>query len=120
MLESSINMEEKINQIKSQYLDKINQAKSLTELDKIFLGLFGKNGEITLLPKEFSKLPKDELLRVGPLFNQVKQELEQVVEKKRQEVREESYKKLERETLDLDKPVEIRKRPGHLHPLTEF
>lgn len=114
-------MEEKISQIKKEYLVKIAKAQSLKELDGIFLDLFGKNGAITLLPKNFPKLSPDDRRRVGPLFNQVKQELEKAIESKREEVREESYKKLETEKLILPDHVwEAGKRQGHLHPITKL
>lgn len=113
-------MEQKISQIQKQYLEKIQQAKTLKELDEIFLALFGKNGEITLLPKEFSQLSAQEKKKIGPLFNSVKQNLEKAIEVRRSEVREESYKKLDDEKLDLTKPAEIKKRSGHLHPLTQL
>ncbi len=113
-------MEETIIQIKTQYLDLINQSTNLKDLDKIFLELFGKNGAVTALPKQFSKLSSDDLKKVGPLFNKVKVELEQTLENKRAQVREKSYEKLESETFDLDAKVEIKTRVGHLHPLTIF
>ncbi len=112
-------MQEKISQIQKSYLDKINQAKSLRELDGIFLELFGKSGVVTLLPKDFPTLSKEELKTVGPLFNKAKQELEKAIEKKRQEVREEFYKGLDKEKLELS-PVKIKNRKGHMHPITQF
>lgn len=113
-------MEDKLNQLLSDYQNKISKAQSLKELDEIFLALFGKSGEITLLPKEFSKVPKDQLQKVGPLFNKLKQELEKAIENRRNEAREESYSKLSSESFDLSKKVEAKKRKGHLHPLTQF
>ncbi|MBI2196701.1 phenylalanine--tRNA ligase subunit alpha [Candidatus Daviesbacteria bacterium] len=120
-------MDEKISQIQNQFLEKINQAQSLKELDGIFLEIFGKTGEITLLPKEFSKLSSDEKKTIGPLFNQTKTELEKAIEDKRNAVREESYKKLNQEKLNLDSGVASlprmtlkKKRQGHLHPLTRL
>lgn len=112
-------MESKLSQIQKEYLENIQKAQSLKELDEIFLKLFGKTGEITLLPKEFGKLAEDERKKIGPLFNQVKQELEKEVESKRQEVREESYQKLNQEKLDLSNH-EIIQRTGHIHPITKF
>ena len=112
-------MEQKINQIREEYLDKINKASTLQALDELFLGLFGKNGVVTLLPKDFPSLPKEELKVVGPLFNKTKNELEQAIEKKRHQVKEESYKQLDSETLDLTN-AEIKQRTGHMHPTTIF
>ncbi len=114
-----ITMQDKLSEIKKQYLEKIEQAKSLTELDEIFLSLFGKNGEITGAPKEFPKLEKDELRKIGPLFNQVKIDLEKAIEEKRNEVREEVYAKLAEEKVDLE-PTEIKLGKGHLHPITKL
>lgn len=119
MLESR-SMEEKISQIQKDYLEKIKQANSLKQLDEIFLGLFGKKGALDLLPKEFPKLSADERREVGPLFNQVKVELEKAIEQRRNEVREESYKKLESEKF-VRQPSRLQaKRQGHLTPITQF
>lgn len=114
-------MEEKIDNIKTEYSEKIKQAKSLKELDEIFLELFGKSGQITLLPKDFSKLSKEELKTIGPLFNNTKQELEKIIEDRRQVIREESYQKLSDEKLTLTPEGRTPKnRQGHLHPITRF
>ncbi|MBI4036091.1 phenylalanine--tRNA ligase subunit alpha [Candidatus Daviesbacteria bacterium] len=113
-------MEEKILQIQKDYLGKINQAQNLKELDEIFLALFGKTGELDLLPKEFGKLPQEERKKVGPLFNSTKQALEKAIEEKRTEVREQSYQELKSEELNLQAKIEPRTRRGHLHPVTQL
>lgn len=113
-------MQEKIHQIQKDYLEKIVKAQSLKELDGIFLELFGKKGELDLLPKQFPQLSDDERRRVGPLFNQTKQELEKAIETRRDAVREKSYKKLETEQFTLTPSRWEAKRQGHLHPLTQL
>ncbi len=114
-------MEEKLRQIQKDYLNKINSAKSLKDLDEIFIGLFGKNGEIDLLSHQFKSLPKEELKTVGPLFNQIKQELEKAIRVKREGVREKAYKALENEEFTMTPSRwEAEKRIGHMHPLTAF
>ena len=113
-------MEQKISKIEKDYSEKIQKAQSLKELDGIFLALFGKNGELDLLPKEFSKLSPDERCRIGPLFNAVKQELEKTIEVRRNEIREQSYIKLVDEKLDLAETTQIKQRQGHLHLATQF
>lgn len=115
-------MKEDLETIKKSFEEKISQAKSLKELDGIFLELFGKNGVLTLFPKGFSKLSKDELKIVAPLFNSVKKNLEEAIEVRRNEVKEESYKRLEEEELDLDSGSQAARndREGRLHPLTKL
>lgn len=112
-------MEGKISQIQKDYLDKIQKAKSLKDLDEFFLALFGKKGELALLPKDFPKLAEDQRRKIGPLFNKAKQELETAIESRRNEVREESYKKLSTEKFSLQ-PSRLKARKGHLHLATQF
>lgn len=112
-------MEEKISQIKTEYLEKIRQTTALKELDEIFLELFGKNGAVDQLSQQFSTLSKDELKIIGPFFNQIKQELEKEISVKREGIKEEIYQALDNESFDI-RGGEIKKRTGHLHPLTQF
>lgn len=112
-------MEDKLVSLQKDYINKINSASSLKQLDAVFLSIFGKNGEITKIPKEFSKLSKEQLKKVTPLFNKVKSELEFAIEKRRQVVKEESYKILASENLDLT-DVKLKKRQGRLHPVSQF
>lgn len=112
-------MEEKILQIQKDYLNKISEAKSLKDLDAIFIELFGKNGAVDQLSKQFKQVSKDELHKVGPLFNQIKQGLEKAVSNRRQATKENIYKGLESESLDI-KGGKVQKRQGHLHLSTQF
>lgn len=112
-------MENRLKQIQLDYLNKINSSKTLKELDEIFIALFGKNGQVDLLSRQFNQLPKDELKSVGPLFNRIKQELEERIRVKREGVREEIYKSLESESFDV-KGGKVKQRKGHIHPLTAF
>src|SRR5687767_12859835 len=105
-------MEEAISQIKTQYLEKISKADSLEALDTLYLVLFGKSGLITLIPKKFPKLDKETLRIVAPLFNTVKNELEEAISSQRSAIREESYKQLEKEVFDENGKVEIKERKG--------
>lgn len=111
-------MEDKIKNIQKNYLQKILEAEKLSELDEIFLGLFGKNGELTILVKDFPNTPKEELQKIVPLFKETRTELENSIESRREEVKEEGYKKLEEETIDITESPKITPRTGHLHPIT--
>lgn len=120
MLESE-SMEQKIKDIFEENSAKIKASESLAELDKIFLALFGKNGKITLIPKDFSTLIREQKKQIGPLFNKVKLQLEQDIETQRAKVRNENYKALTREKFTIE-PQEFKpkKRQGHLHIATQF
>ncbi|KKQ65287.1 MAG: Phenylalanine-tRNA ligase alpha subunit [Candidatus Daviesbacteria bacterium GW2011_GWA2_38_24] len=113
-------MQEKISQIKDEYLAKISSVNTLKELDEIFLALFGKNGVVTQLPKEFSALEKEQLRVISPLFNQTKQQLEEAINRRRTEVREEYYQKLTQEEADFKTTVPLKSRAGSAHPLLQF
>lgn len=112
-------MEEKIQGIKQEYLEKINSASTLNQLDQIFLELFGKNGVVTILPKKFPKLNREILTKIGPLFNSAKEELEKRIDSRRLEIREKGYEQLKTESLKLE-TTKIKPRKGHIHPITQF
>lgn len=113
-------MEEHLKQIRQEYLAKVKNSQTLEELDTIFLSLFGKTGKITQLPKEFNKFSTLQLQKLGPIFNQTKEELEQAIEGRREQIKEEAYKNLTKEPFDLSGSGEIKSRQGHLHPITKF
>jgi len=111
-------MREELSQIIQTYLAKIKQAKTQNELGEIYLELFGKNGEITKIPKQFPQLSIEEKKIIAPLFTRTKLELEKAVEESKEKILEEGYKKLNLEKLDPK--GQIKKRQGHLHPSTQF
>lgn len=112
-------MEEKLKQIQTDYLSKIEASKTLKELDEIFIALFGKNGQIDQLSRQFKELSKDKLQTVGPIFNQIKQELEKSINDRRLTIKELVYKTLENETFSFE-PQGLKARKGYMHPLTAF
>ncbi len=81
-------MDKILEKIRADYLSKINSASTLKELDEVFLSLFGKKGELTLATHKLPNLPKEELVKVGPLLNKIKIELEQAIASARERVRE--------------------------------
>ncbi len=120
-------MREDLQNLIKKYTGEINSSQSLKTLDEIYLKLFGKTGEITLFPKNFSSLSKQELTIIGPLFNKTKKQLEEAIEKRREEVKLLNFKKILEEPLGLKKvkdetlkKIKIKKREGRLHPITKF
>ncbi len=112
-------MDEIIDQIKG-YSQRIQSASTLKELDEIFLELYGKSGLVTKTTEKFKDLSKEEVSKIAPIVIDLKNKLEDEINTKREEIKESGYKTLEEETLDLNEDVEIKKRTGGLHPLTQF
>lgn len=115
-----IKMERELLDLEEKYGEKIKEARHLKELDKIFLELFGKNGVVNKLSEEFPKIPKEELPKIGPLFNKIKKELDTALENRRTEIREAGYKKLAQEKFDISEPAKTKPEKGHLHPITQL
>lgn len=113
-------MIEQISQIKLDFLTKITQAQTLQELDALYLTLFGKNGVITLIPKDFPKMEKSQLAVIVPAFSQLKNDLSVAIHTRRDEVREAGYAELAKESVDLNTPITLPTRIGYLHPITRF
>ncbi len=120
-------MREDLQNLENKYKELINSAQSLKDLDGLYLKLFGKTGEITLFPKNFSKLKKSELKVIGPLFNLTKKALESAVEERRNEVKQIGFKKILQKPLGLTridtaslKKIKVKKREGHTHIATRF
>lgn len=112
-------MDREISQIQKKYLEKIKEAKTLKELDEMFLALFGKKGELTLLPKEFGKLSSEDKRKVSPLFNKIKLELEKTIQDTRKTIQEKKYQELDQEKFTLQ-PSRLQARKGLIHPLDQF
>lgn len=113
-------MLDRIKQIEQEYSTKITAANSLDELDTLFLDLFGKNGQITALPKDFANSDPEELKQIGPAFNQAKNSLTEAIAIKRSQIKEAIYEKLQAEEFNLDQEVEMKPRQGKLHVGTKF
>jgi phenylalanyl-tRNA synthetase alpha chain len=120
-------MRDALQDLETKYSDLINSAQSLKALDELYLKLFGKSGEITLFPKNFSKLEKSDLKVIGPLFNTTKKKLEKAIEERRLEVKQTDFKKILSRPLGLSKidesslkKVKVKKREGHTHIATRF
>lgn len=120
-------MREDLQSLQKKYTSEINDASTLKALDALYLKLFGKTGELTLFPKSFAKLPKNEVKVIGPLFNQTKKSLESAIEKRRQVVKLAGFKTILEEPLGLKtvtesslKKVKQKKREGHMHVITQF
>ncbi len=112
-------MEEKIEALKQEAAYAIRQAaKNLNELNDVRVKYLGKKGEITGLLRGLGQLSKEDRPRIGQIVNEARQQLENLIAEKNEELKaEELNNRLETEKIDVTLPG--RRLPeGHLHPLT--
>ena len=90
-------MKEKLEALLRDGIQRVNEAKTEAELQEVKGSLLGKQGSVTLLMKEMSKLPKEERPAFGKIVNEFKQTMEEQFEARAEVVRkmemDKKYKK---------------------------
>ncbi|MEB3429728.1 phenylalanine--tRNA ligase subunit alpha [Citroniella saccharovorans] len=95
-------MEEKLKELKSKVIDKIDNADSINILEDIRVKILGKKGELTLILREMGKLSKEERPVIGKLSNEVRESIEKKLEEKFNHLKDLAIEqKIEKERLDV-------------------
>ena len=96
----------------------LRKAEDIKILEKIYIDLLGKNGEINLLLKTLGKLPKKQRKDAGKALNNLKSDLEEIFQAKEQYLKEKFFsEELRQETIDVTLPGRVIES-GTLHPIT--
>lgn len=111
-------MEEKLNKIKLDILDKIKNVKDLKELEEVRVLSFGKKSELANISKEMGSLTKEERPVFGKLVNEVRGTLETAFENKKAKVEEETLLKQMQTAKKYDMTMPQDVCVGSLHPIT--
>lgn len=114
-------MEKKLEQLKKDALLKVSLAKNLDELRDIYLKYFGrKNGQLNFILRGIKDLSEKDRPKIGQLANEIKNELEQAIEKRKKEMAEINLDEIARkEWIDITLPG-ILPPKGNLHPITQI
>lgn len=112
-------MKELLQKLYDQAQSEIQKAPDLSALKEVEVKYLGRSGEITLLLKGIKDLSDEEKRTFGQFSNQIKHQLENHFDQKRQNLeRAEIEKQLGSEFFDLTAPGKSRKI-GHIHPLSQ-
>lgn len=104
-----------IDKLRESALKEILGAKNIEELEKLRIKYFGRKGKVTEILRKLKDMAETERQEIGKLANQLKHEIEALVEKKKKELG--LARETEREWIDITAPGH--KLPcGHLHPRT--
>lgn len=95
------------------YKKKIEEIKDLKEWEKVYIEFLGKKGEINQLFGKIKEVKPDERKIFGQKLNEIKKEIEMLLENKKQEIKKSNQEKFFDSTL----PGKTYPK-GSLHPLT--
>lgn len=113
-------MEEQISKIKESSINEISKSNDLLILNELRVKYLGKKGELTLVLRQMGNLSAEERPKIGALVNQVRDELNNLIESKEKELkRQELLKRLETENIDITEPSK-KSNIGSLHPITQI
>jgi len=107
---------DQINNLKTEAVGEILEAKDTEELEKIRQVFLGRAGKINQLTKEIPNLSPIERGEVGKLINEAKRTIEESLENARQTISKKQNEKVE--WFDVTAPG-IKPPEGHLHLVTE-
>ncbi len=112
-------MQERIQEIKEQLQSKVSTVTTLNELNDLRVEFLGKKGSITELSNYMREIPNEEKKEFGSLLNTIKNEANDLLNAKKEELElEELQKKLNDETIDVTLPG-TKLTVGGTHPLTK-
>lgn len=110
-------MKEQLKAISEAAKLAVEACDDKSQIEEIRVKYLGKKGELTAILKQMGSLSAEERPIMGQLVNEAKQELEELITKKRALIDEaDTEAKLKAETLDITMPHKELK-VGKLHPL---
>ena len=109
----------KLAQLRDNFLQDIKTAVSLDQLEGVRIKYLGRKGILTSVLKRLKELPLEQRPKAGAEANQLKEEIERSIEKRRlvfqSQLQQERFRS---EKIDVTLPG--KKRPlGRLHPITQ-
>ncbi|MDY4105054.1 MAG: phenylalanine--tRNA ligase subunit alpha [Oscillospiraceae bacterium] len=110
-------MKQRLADLREQALAELKAVEDAAALDSIRVKYLGKKGELTNLLKQMGKLSAEDRPVMGQLANEIRAELEQKLDGKKQEIAEKMLEvRLQQEALDVTMPGKEQKI-GHKHPM---
>jgi len=111
-------MKEQLQEIKKRAEKEIKSTDEFAKLKEIQVKYLGKKGEITQVLRSMGKLSKEDRPFIGKLANQVKDEITEIIDKRKEYLEDlEKDKRYISERIDVTLPG-IKPVISQLHPLT--
>ncbi|MCI7804810.1 MAG: phenylalanine--tRNA ligase subunit alpha [Oscillospiraceae bacterium] len=111
-------MKQQLENIESEAIKETSSCDSIKGLDDLRVKFLGKKGELTAILKQMGKLSAEERPVIGQLANKIRQDIENVITEKMNELKEkEQAAKIAAESIDITLPGKPQSL-GKLHPLS--
>lgn len=113
-------MKSELQQLKKEFEQGLKNVSDLLGLEQLEQQFFArKSGKMSLIMKQLKDVSDDVRKEIGKASNELKQDLEVLLGKKRSELQREAMKDIETtESIDVTQPALGQREPGHLHPNT--
>ena len=110
-------MKEKITKIEKEAKEALEKIVDKQTLNELKIKYLGKKSELTNVLKDMANIAKEERPKIGSLANKVRNELEEKIKEKEQELEKiELARKIEKEKIDVTLPgTKVKK--GTKHPV---
>jgi len=105
-----------VQKIQKEAKEAVEEIKNLDSLEKLRVQLLGRKSELVGILKQLKDLAEDQKKAIGPLANTVKQDLFNLVQKKKNQLEKE--KNLEKEKIDVTYPGK-KHYIGHQHIISQ-
>src|SRR2546430_12526677 len=110
-------MNESLEALRGEVLDRIQQASSEMEIEQLRVEVLGRKGKLTLLLRGLADLPVEERPQAGQELNRLRRVVEEHLDERLKVIKEQSKERaLEEEKIDITLPG-TRWERGRAHPL---
>lgn len=111
-------MEEKLSLLKEQLEKDMKEIKIATDVENIRVEYLGKRGKVVEILKNLKNVEPSKRKEVGQKANKLREEIESLVEQKKQELKEKEYENRIKNAEKIDITVPVDDKIGSLHPIT--
>ena len=108
-----------LKKIKEDFFAQISQISNYQDLENLRIEFLGKKSSINLFLQNLRNLSNEERKEVGAVLNQIKTQITQIIQGKREDLELlELNQKLVEETIDLTQPIR-QENQGLIHPISK-
>ncbi len=117
-------MEQELTKIKENTITAARQVGDTAELEQLRVRVLGRKGELTKILRSLGTLTPEERGKIGRISNEIKNEIENVLESRKREINEAKYETILQEDwidVTLDRPGSYMGTSlGRVHPITRL